>query len=511
MPVLAGYITKALGYEPHRYEYREETGSLFLYHALEELIWNALSRRLSPDNQSREAIQKHVDQILAESPDLGWFPIEEAILSCKFVPCGFKEAEVFGGDQKLIGRTLITWGGGLAYPEVISSDSDWVALICYIMGCKPCNPDVIENVDSPHAYIVVPGKHAKIRWVKIENSQMSPGGDILQYRKPSEVVSVPEGSKSTWVNDYFLELEPVCKWDEGAPDIMAIFRAAANGKLPHLVNGFDQINLAYVANESPVEIIRMWQAIAKRVAEYVGQVDLGIIVAKTLGLPTLPASGSRLEDLFSVMESSGCEGFEAELKGLVTAKGRSMLLEREKQMAESGSKYPHLALFSNQALTYWWRKYISETESQMADVANDERYSVASREFDENFIFYLVLKATENYGDISYIFMDINPYLKGLSRTNSAPAIDLALKSRIKGAVLLQSLLMNTQSSEDIPDIINDWRLHINRVLSIAVAASSIADICIPFETRGPKLFSESDEHYCAVQGVRMSLSVPRK
>jgi len=162
-----------------------------------------------------------------------------------------------------------------------------------------------------------------------------------------------------------------------------------------------------------------------------------------------------------------------------------------------------LTSFSTQALAYWWRRYIEDTECIGADTAYDARYSVAEREEDTDFIYYMTLICTENLGNVGYIFLN--------SVASTVPAErEAQTKLRVRGAVLLLAFMLDEHDKDEIPEMINDWRIHITRLVNVSLAAESVSTCCLQFSSKGPELFSEYDKNYCALRGIVESRRLPR-
>lgn len=505
MGALARYLSKAIKRDVSRYEYDKESNKIFLYHALEEAVWSALAGEDNISGAGVEQVQAMVDRVLENDPGLGWMPVTDAVVKYGFTPCGFEKASVYWGDQRLLGYTLVTCGGGMAYPEVATTDEDWIDLVRYFVGGLPEKPTFTTKVNSPHGCIVLPGDTPKLRWVRIENSQILPISGIFQFRKPRDISAEAPEESPAWADEYFLELEPLYSWDEGEPEVI-------NGPLSALAKQFSyqitEIQSAYTIKAPPTSIARLWASLGEQIAKEGSSTNLAKLAARAFSIVTLPGSGMQFDDMFAVTEAKGTEGFYREVSNSNTSQGRARIKKRENQMEDARDKYPILSSFSTQALTYWWRRYIQDTESDQADTACDSRFSVSSRDSDEDFVYYMVLISTESLGRLDYILMNSRLLKQPPQYTPSN--LEAYIKERVRGAVLSLAFILDEHDEDDLPEIINDWRHHFNRLVDVAVAASSVSGFSLPFSSKGPAIFSEHDKIYCAMKNIVVSYRVPR-
>lgn len=511
MEGLARFLTEHLGTEqPVRYRFDEESQRIFLYHALEEAVWNHLARNSDIQSSTPNQIQAEINRFLSENPNAGWIPIAEAALNYGFVPCGFEKVEVYSSDQKFLGYTVITAGGGMAHPEVISSDGDWIGFIKHLLGNEASKPNLSATINSPFGYISIPHSSGcpSVRWIKVEDSKLLPGSGIVRYRKPAEFARNSKADLPRWADSFFLELEPLTHWDEGEPEPMSLIRNSRSELISAFGPQLDRIQAAYTSHDSPLALCKEWLELSHQLSQ-LKHVDLAQLVARALSVPTLPGSSTMLDELFAVTEVWGQEGLSNEYQKTSTSEGFKRLEEREKQMREGRARYPELSLFGDQSLTYWWRRYIQDTENETADVAFDPAYSVLGREADPDFIFYMVLRSTENHGPLEYVFLRAKTDMK----LNALKDLGLQsdAKSRVKGAVLMLAYLTEETDYEEIPEIINDWRLHVTRLLDVAIASANIGGLALQHSRTGPRLFSERDRMYCQQRGIIMSYRLPRK
>lgn len=506
---LAQYLSEHSPGKQVRYRYDPDSQKIFLYHALEEAVWNFLARNPEIVSSNPDDMQKVIGEFLAENPGAGYVGIDEAVLNYGFVPCGFIKVEVYSADQKLLGFAAVTDGGGLAYPEVIASNNDWVSLVKHLVGNDVEKPKPQAKINAPYGYILInEGAKPTIRWVKTEDSKLLPGSGIVRYRRPAEFACKGQDVLPAWADTFFLELEPLTQWDEGEPEAMALIRSSRSELISAFNEQLDKIQRAYSLHEGPIRLCMEWLELSHQIASK-EDIDLGQLVARALSLPILSGSSSLLDDLFAVTEVWGQEGLNREYQNSTTEEGIRRLDERKRQMAKGREKYPELSLFGDEALTYWWRRYIQDTEDATADVAFDKAFTVVDREPDPDFIYYMVLRSTENHGPVNYIFLHEMGGVRASTLSNLG--LQRNAKKRVKGAVLMLAFLTEEQDYEDIPDIINDWRAHVTRLIDVAIACGNIGGLALQHSTTGPDLFSRRDRLYCQDRGIIMSYRLPRK
>lgn len=449
-----------------RYQYDAESGKIYLHHLHEYAVW-----RKAP-----KAIDKAA----------GWVPLEEAIIQHGFLPAGFLEVPVYAADQTLLGHTLVSAGGGIAYPGVVADSQKWVELVEFIMGCRKEYPVPDPSLNSSAAYLFVSGDSPLIRWVAVTEGVMTSPIGISDCIKPRSLVNARADASPDWWDICFLQLEPITAWDEGQPEMLDLIKHRMEQASPEAT---EQLLAVYQQSRAPVEICKTWLIAIGKIAASDGKESRATLIA-TLEERPLPPGEARMP-AETLLGSAEIRGASKEQEVPQEAWSSSVA-----HIQAHRHHYPELARLSDQALAGWWMQYkedIGRPDIQLVGETGDRR---------ESFIAFLALVLSEEFGSLRYLIHEDREPCRKQALTKMGLS-DFA-EERIMYACDMLNLMIE-ESGADATDLVSEWRLHANRMVELAVAWYVLTECCMKCGVTGPVVGTVEDEAYCSVNGIPLN------